>query len=381
MAKKKRFVRKGVYLPMLAVVVILTCIGLVMVFSASYNSIAIRSDTASVFSGVKWQALVAAVGFILIFFMSKLDYHFFAKPRVLTTGFVIAIILLIAVFFCPSVYDAHRWISHKSLPVTFQSSEFAKFVGIIYAAVYTSKNKWWYRSLNDWIRLLLPIGVIGVLIIAEPDLSTTLCYLGAVTIILLVSGMPIRFFVIALCAMAALIPVMIAIKGYQSRRFAAWLHAWDDPKDVGYQVVQSLYAIGDGGLFGVGLGNSKQKITHLPMSDTDYIFAIICEEFGFVGAVIVVLLYVAFAFFGIKIAMEAADKFGAYLAAGITTIIVLQAFVNMGVATNALPSTGLTLPFISKGASSLLIMLWASGMLLSISAYKKRPDSALKEQK
>lgn len=380
MAKKKRFVRKGVYLPMLAVVVILTCIGLVMVFSASYNGIAIRSDTASVLSGVKWQAVSAAAGFLLILIMCKTDYHFFAKPRVLWSGLIIAVILLVAVFFCPSVYDAHRWISHKSLPVTFQSSEFAKFTGIIYAAVYTSNNKWWYRSFNDWVRLLLPVGIIGVLIIAEPDLSTTLCYLGAITIILLVSGMPIKFFIIALCVMGALVPVMIAIKGYQSRRFEAWLHAWDDPKDVGYQVVQSLYAIGDGGLFGVGLGNSKQKITHLPMSDTDYIFAIICEEFGFVGAVIVVMLYIAFAFFGIKIAMEAADKFGAYLASGITSIIVLQAFVNMAVATNVAPSTGLTLPFISKGASSLLIMLWAAGILLSISAYKKRPGSALKER-
>lgn len=380
MAKKKRFVRKGVYLPMLAVIVILTCIGLVMVFSASYNSIAIKSDTASILSGVKWQAVAAAIGFIAIFVMSKWDYHFFAKPRVLTSGFVLAIILLVAVFFCEPVYDAHRWISHDSLPVTFQSSEFAKFVGIIYAAVYTSKNKWWYRSLNDWIRLLLPVGAIGVLIIAEPDLSTTMCYLGAITIIMYVSGMPVKFLIMAICAIGALIPVMIVIKGYQSRRFMAWLHAWDDPKDVGYQVVQSLYAIGDGGLFGVGLGNSKQKITHLPMSDTDYIFSIICEEFGFVGAAIVVLLYIAFAFFGIKIAMEAADKFGAYLASGITTIIVLQAFVNMGVATNVLPSTGLTLPFISKGASSLVVMLWASGILLSISAYKKRPDSALKER-
>ena len=169
-----------------------------------------------------------------------------------------------------------------------------------------------------------------------------------------------------------LIPIMIATVGYQSRRFEAWLHAWDDPKDVGFQIVQSLYAIGDGGMFGVGLGNSKQKITHLPMSDTDYIFSIVCEEFGFVGATIVIGLYVAFAFFGIKIAMEASDSYGAYLAAGITSLIVLQAFINMGVATNVLPSTGITLPFISKGASSLGVMLCATGALLSVSAYKPR---------
>ncbi len=381
MAAKKKFVRKGICLPMLVIVIILTCIGLVMVFSASYNSIAISSQTKSLFSGVKFQAIVAVMGFIIIFVMTRMDYHFFAKPRVLKTGYFLAIILLIAVFFCPSVYDAHRWISHKSISFTFQSSEFAKFMGIIYAAYYTSENKWWYRSLNDWVRLLVPVGIIALLIIAEPDLSTTMCYLGAITIIMFISGMPAKYLVFAICAIGALIPVMIVIKGYQSRRFSAWLHAWDDPGDVGYQVVQSLYAIGDGGLFGVGLGNSKQKITHLPMSDTDYIFSIICEEFGFVGGVIVVLLYVAFAYFGIRIAMEAPDRFGSYLAVGITTIIVLQAFINMGVATNILPSTGLTLPFISKGASSLGIMLWASGLLLCISSYKPRKKEEYRKYK
>ena len=129
-------------------------------------------------------------------------------------------------------------------------------------------------------------------------------------------------------------------------------------------------------MFGVGLGNSKQKITHLPMSDSDYIFSIICEEFGFVGAAIVVGLYLAFAIFGIKVALEASDSFGAYLATGVTCLIVLQAFINMGVATNVLPSTGITLPFISKGATSLGIMLCATGLLLSVSAYKpKKPDT------
>ena len=183
---------------------------------------------------------------------------------------------------------------------------------------------------------------------------------------------PIHVHFMGIGGIAALIPIMIAVTGYQGRRFESWLHAWNDPKDAGYQVVQSLYAIGDGGLFGVGLGNSKQKITHLPMSDTDYIFSIICEEFGFVGGALVVGLYLAYAYFGIKIAMEAEDSFGAYLAVGVTSLVVLQAFINMGVATNVLPSTGITLPFISRGATSLGIVLCATGLLLSVSARKKR---------
>ena len=224
--------------------------------------------------------------------------------------------------------------------------------------------------------MLLPIGILAVMIIVEPDLSTTMCLLGAVVIVMFVSGMQWQWLVGGIVGIGALVPLMISITGYQGRRLDAWLHAWDDPKDVGYQVVQSLYAIGDGGLFGVGLGNSKQKITHLPMSDTDYIFSIICEEFGFVGAALVVGLYIAFAFFGIKIAMEASDSFGAYLAAGVTTLIVLQAFINMGVATNVLPSTGITLPFISKGATSLGIMLCGTGILLSVSGRKPRKQES-----
>ena len=367
---KKKMVRKGICLPLMLITIILTCIGLVMVLSSSYNSILIKSSDASYLNSYKTQAAVAAVGIVCMFFIARMDYHFFAKPTVLITGFVVSCALLIAVFFFPDVYDAHRWIVIGNL--TLQPSEIAKFMGVFYAAYYTSTKKWWYRSLKDWMGLLLPIVLLAGLIIVEPDLSTTMTFLGSVVVIMFVSGMQWKWLVGAIGAIGMLIPIMIATVGYQSRRFEAWLHAWDDPKDVGFQIVQSLYAIGDGGMFGVGLGNSKQKITHLPMSDTDYIFSIVCEEFGFVGATIVIGLYVAFAFFGIKIAMEASDSYGAYLAAGITSLIVLQAFINMGVATNVLPSTGITLPFISKGASSLGVMLCATGALLSVSAYKPR---------
>ncbi len=378
----RKAVRSGICLPLVLITIILTCIGLVMVLSSSYNSAVLSTNAdkaglAEIFAPVKWQAAVAVIGIFAMFILSRMDYHFFKKPHVLWSAYIIAVIALIAVFAFNPINNARRWIRFGSF--TVQSSEIAKFVAIIFVSSFVSTNKWWYKSMQDWMRLLVPIGIIAVLILAEPDLSTTICLLASVVIIMFISGMPWRYLLAGVGGIAALIPVMIAIKGYQSRRFQAWLGAWSDPKDVGYQVVQSLYAIGDGGLFGVGLGNSKQKITHLPMSDTDYIFSIICEEFGFIGAILVIGLYIGYAYYGYKIAMEARDSMGTYLATGVTTLVVLQAFINMAVATNVFPSTGITLPFISRGAASIGIMLAATGLLLSVSAYKAR-DNMLKDE-
>ncbi len=370
MANKKKYVYRGMCLPLIFITITLTCIGLVMVLSASYNKSLLANNDNSYLDDIKFQAIVAVIGVICMLVIGKLDYHHLQKPSWIITGFIGCIVLLISVFAFDPTYDSYRWIRLSSF--TFQPSEIAKFMVIIYTAFYTSTKKWWYRSFKDWLGLLLPVGFICALIISEPDLSTTMCLLFSVVVVMFVSGMQWKWLLGGIAGVVALVPLMISITGYQGRRLDAWLHAWDDPKDTGYQVVQSLYAIGDGGMFGVGLGNSKQKITHLPMSDTDYIFSIICEEFGFIGAILVIGLYVAFAYFGIKIAMEATDSFGAYLAVGVTSLIVLQAFINMGVATNVLPSTGLTLPFISKGATSLGIMLCATGLLLSVSARKPR---------
>ncbi len=375
MAKKGKYVYKGMSLPIVFIAITLACIGIVMVFSTSYNAALLSTQGKSYYSEVIMQIAVGIVGIICMFVMARLDYHILLDKRILTVGYFACVALLVAVFFFEPVRDSYRWIR---LPFfTIQSSEFAKYMSIIYVSYYTSTRKWWYRNILDWIKLLVPIGVFAVLILLETDLSTTLCILGAVVVIMFVSGMQWSLLIGAFGVIGILIFV-IAVTGYQGDRFDSWLRAWSDPRDNGYQVVQSLYAIGDGGLFGVGLGNSKQKITHLPMSDTDYIFSIICEEFGFLGALLVVGLYLAFAFFGIKVAMEAADTFGAYLATGITSIIVLQAFINMAVATNVIPSTGITLPFISNGATSLGIVLVATGLLLSVSARKRRKPKETK---
>lgn len=378
MARKS--VRSGICLPLMLITIILTCVGLVMVLSSTYSSQLIASKAenpglSTIIGGVKTQGLVAIVGFICMYFISKLNYHIFTRQSLMKGLYAVTILGLGLVFVFGSINDSHRWIDLKVL--TIQPSEIGKFVGILYTSAFTYKHKWWYKSLNDCVRLFAPLGLIGVLILAEPDLSTTLCYCATIFIILFISGMPKKWLIIMAMGIIALIPIMILLTKYQAKRFDAWLHAWDDPKGTGYQVVQSLYAIGDGGLFGVGLGNSKQKITHLPMSETDYIFSIICEEFGFVGAVLVIGLYIAFACFGFKIAFEAKDILGRNIATGITSLITMQAFINMAVATNVLPSTGLTLPFVSKGASSLGIMLVMVGFLLSVSAYKAKDNIPL----
>ncbi len=360
---------QGIYLPLMFVAILLTCAGIVMVLNSTYNSTLIHSPTASYIKTVATQAGMGLVGILVMFVFSRVDYHIFLSFRTLVVEYLIAIVLLVLVFRGEGVRDSHRWVEVGGF--TFQSSEFAKIIGVLYTAFFINKNKKWYTKLGTWISLFLPLGLMILLIYKEPDLSTTICFCVAICAILFVNETP--WYVLTVCALGVVGIFLLKLftgEGYHGDRFVSWLHAWDDPQDKGYQVIQSLYAIGDGGLFGVGIGNSKQKISHLPMSDTDYIFSIVCEEFGFIGALVLIGLYVAYMIFGIKIAMEAYDREGVCVATGLTMLVSFQAFVNMGVATNVMPSTGLTLPFISKGASSLLMTLASTGILLSISSYR-----------
>ena len=260
-----RYAYRGMCLPLVFIAITLACIGIVMVFSTSYNSALLSTQKTSVFKEVIVQAAVGLLGIICMFVIAKMDYHLLNNRKLLEFGYWAVVALLLLVFCFPAVRDSHRWIK---LPFcTIQSSEFAKYMSVICVSCYTARQKWWYTNIKDWGKLLAPIALYALLILLETDLSTTLCILGAVVVIMFVSGMQWRFLLGAVAALGVLI-FFIAVTGYQGERFDSWLKAWEDPKNSGYQVVQSLYAIGDGGLFGVGLGNSKQKITHLPMSDT-----------------------------------------------------------------------------------------------------------------
>lgn len=370
MAKRKKYEYTGICLPLVFITALLTLVGIVMVLSATYNMTLISSKKGDYLGAITSQGIAAGAGFLVMLLLGRLDYHILKNKFCLLVACVAVGGMLLWALFDKPVNNAHRWIWITE-NFSFQPSEFAKFLAVICTARYVAYKKEWYKQKISFLALGIPLALLAGLVIIEPDLSTTMCLLGAVVVVLFVAGLPKWIVAIGVGGIGLLVPMMITFTKYQGDRIQAWLHAWDDPKDVGYQVVQSLYAIGDGGLFGVGIGNSKQKITHLPMSDTDYIFSIICEEFGFVGGVLVIGLYIAYAYFGVKIAMEACDKFGAYLATGVTALIILQAFINMGVATNVLPSTGLTLPFVSRGATSLAVMLCGTGILLSVSGRRR----------
>jgi len=374
---KTRVYRRGISYPLLFVILLLVCIGLVMVLSSTYTGLLLKDkDSISLF---QQQVIVAVAGVIFMLVASKIDYHAYNSINVVRFALLATVLALGAVFLFHARNGAHRWIEIGSF--TIQPSEIAKFTMVIWLSYYLSKYKWWYKSLKSWAIAVAPVGLMAAMILAEPNLSTTLCFIAAATVILFIAGMQ-KWLIGGVVGLGAgLILLMCTVTGYQSDRIVAWLHPWENMGDKSYQVVQSLFALGDGGLFGVGLGNSKQKIIHLPESDTDYIFSIISEEFGFIGAIVVLILYGAFIYYGIKTAIEANDTYGSYLAAGITGVVAIQVLVNVGVVTNSIPSTGVTLPFISRGATSLGVFMAAMGILLSISAYGRRSKPTQKKEK
>lgn len=351
------------------VLVLLICLGVLMVFSSTYPSMIIKDKAAT--SEFAEQAIGAAVCIAGIFLIARIDYRMLYNKNLIALLLIIVGGLLVAVFFFPDINGAHRWI--KIFGFSLQPSEFAKFGLMLFLAYYCANNRDWYKSLKTWLLPWFVILPYVGLVLAEPNLSTTLVGLLLPCVIMLfIAGMQKIFFFLALGGAGAGALYMVLFTSWRAGRFGAWLDPWSDPRDTGYQIIQSLYALGDGGLFGVGLGNSRQKILHLPYADTDYIFSVIGEEFGFIGAILVILLFLALILFGIRTAMGAPDLFGAYLAAGITVVIALQTFVNIAVVTNSIPSTGVTLPFVSRGLSSLFAFSMGGGVLLSISAYSKR---------
>ncbi len=368
--RKKEFVKGGVSFPLLLVTITLILIGVVMVFSSTYVSTVLSGHEG--YRNAVQHTIVAVVCIILICVGNKyFNYRWLNQRNVVLVGVAGTIGLLCLVFLFPARNDAHRWIEIGGF--TLQPSEIAKFMAVIYMAYFASHNRYWYSNVKTWICYFVPSVFFAVLIVREPNLSTTLiCILAPAIIMAFISGLHLGWAAAGGIAAVAFGIYMIFFTDWRAGRLQAWLDPWIDPKDTSYQIVQSLYALGNGGLFGVGLGNSKQKISYLPMKDTDYIFAIIAEEFGFVGAALVIILYAVFVLFAIKVALNAPDAFGCFLASGITVIVALQAIVNIAVVTNAIPSTGVTLPFISRGTSSLLCFSGGAMILLNISRYSRR---------
>ena len=372
----KRFFRladKGTRMdmPLLWITLALLIFGLIMLYSASYvKGLYERGDS---FHYIKDQAFFAAAGLLVMFAFAKLDYHIWRRYTLF--ALVVTYILLILVFFMPAINYANRWIIIPGL-VTFQPSEIAKFVVILIFADWVQRfGKEKMRTVKyGVIPFLLLLGSFAGLIIVEPHISATIiiCLIGA--IMMWVGGTDERFFLVGvlLVVLAIAMAYFLNPAGLWDRamsRIISWQNPESDLQGSGYQSYQSLLAIGSGGLFGLGLGNSRQKHLHLPEPQNDFIFAVICEELGFIGGMLVIILFLALLLRGMYIAFKAKDKFGAMLVVGVVSQISIQAFLNIAVATNTIPNTGISLPFFSEGGTSLLMILAEMGIVLSVSRY------------
>ncbi len=348
-------------------VLILAGFGLVMVFSASYiTSLESRGDA---FFFLRRQAFWILVGFMGMFFTSGISYW---KWRKLAPALLILNFLLLLMVFIPGlgikVNEARRWIGVGGFQI--QPAEFTKMALIIFSAAFLSKKS--IRMDNFWNSSFIPLFVTGLsflLILGQPDLGTGLAIVAVVGMIIFAAGIPFKqLFYLAITSFPVILYLALS-EDYRMKRIFSFLDPWADPLDTGYHIIQSLYALGPGGLFGVGLGRSRQKLYYLPEPQNDFIFAIIGEELGFLGAVTIMLLFFILFWRGFKTSLMAPDTFGSLLAAGITGMITIQALINIGVVTGSIPVTGINLPFISAGGSSIFFSMCLIGILMNISRY------------
>lgn len=353
-------------------VYMLVIIGIIMVFSSSYSYTLVNMNDGYYY--LKRILVWATVGTFAMSFFSKVNYWNWSKYANL--AFIVSIILLIAVLTPLGITRnyATRWLGiGKTL--TFMPSEVAKFASIIFISTSISRKKERMQSFTQGILpYLLIMGLYFGLIYAQPDFSTAFVVVVMIFAMVFVGGMKLSHFIgLAGAGFAGLSTMLIAIflsgKGYKAKRITSFLDPWKDPSDTGFQVIQSLLAIGTGGIFGRGLGRSVQKHFYLPEPQNDFIFAIIAEELGFIGGMTVILLFMILIWRGIKIAMNAPDIQGCVMATGVITMIAVQVMINIAVATSSMPVTGMPLPFISYGGSSLVIFMSAIGIVLNISKH------------
>ncbi len=354
-------------LPFLILVLTLVAFGLIMLYSASYAVALYRMDDA--YAYIRPQLLFAVVGLAAMGVASRVDYHIFHKLAwPLMAG---SVVLLIVVLFMPEYNGCKRWIVIPGIG-TLQPSEIAKFAIVLTFAHIISVN---YAQMKTFRVGVLPfallLGVVSVLMLLEPHLSGTLVILGLGAVLMFVGGTGLKWFAFAatggVAAIAAVVVAVPDLVPYATDRLSSWIDPFADPLGDGHQTIQSLYAIGSGGATGLGLGNSRQKHLYVPEPQNDFIFSIVCEELGFIGALFVILLFVFLLLRGITIAVRASDKFGALLVVGFVIQVTLQAALNIAVVTNTIPNTGISLPFFSSGGTSLMMLLGEMGIVLSVS--------------
>jgi cell division protein FtsW len=348
----------------------LCLIGAVMVFSAS--AMTAREEYGNGYTFLIRQVLWIAIGIAGMFGLMNLDYRKLRQPRIIFTALSVTLFLLIAVFFLDRSHATHRWI--RLGPLSLQPSELAKLVVILYLAWFIElRRSPCGFAINDPLHSLAPmlgtvLLVVG-LVVAEPDLGTA-CMISLIAFVMLfVSGLSLRWVSVGVIATLPVIYLLIVRVPYRLERMKTFFSPGADPQGHGFQLLQSLIAVGSGGFTGVGLMESHQKLFFLPEAHTDFIFSVICEEVGYLGAVVVLGLFAFYGWRGFSASMRAPDTFGRLLGTGITTMVVGQALINLSVVLGLMPTKGIPLPFISYGGSSLLGMLLATGVLLNISQH------------
>jgi cell division protein FtsW len=347
--------------------------GLVMVYSASSNIATNKFGTSSYY--FLNQLKYAGVGLFFLIVLMKMHYHVWQKPKILLILLATCLLMLLVVFTQSKVNGAHRWLHFGS--ASFQPSEIAKLVGLMFVAWYLQKYE---SEINQPIRRLLPlalvIGLFAALIAKEPDLGQALCLSLIVAILLFVAGLSWHYFAGAFALAIPALYFLITQHAYRLERIQAFIDPSKDPLDTGYQITQSLIAVGSGGIFGLGLGAGRQKLSFVPEISSDFIFAVIGEEIGLIGTALVVLAFLVYFYRGIRIALRSHDRFGFYLGMGITLMVVLQGFINISMVLSLMPTKGIALPFMSQGGSSLLLNMMATGVLLNLSYQNKLAEAA-----
>lgn len=366
--KKKTAVKERgkIDITFLSIVLILLTIGLVMLFSSSYAySYANYGDS---YKFIIRQSAFAALGVVAMLIISKIDYHFWRKFTWIV--FFVTIAMLIFLLIVPPMVDGmavKRWIVLG--PVNFQPSEFAKFAIILLFSSLIAANQKLMKDIKFIGFLVAVLGITCLFVMLEPHLSATVLIFAIGVVLLIIGGLPKLYIILgSVLAGGGFALILFGnVIGYSSDRITYWRDPWAAPLAEGFQTIQSLLAIGSGGIFGRGIGQSRQKYLWVPEPHNDFIFSITCEELGLVGAMVIICLFAVLVWRGFTIAMRSSDKFGSLLAIGLTFQVGLQAMLNIWVVTNTIPNTGISLPFFSYGGTSLLILLAEMGIVLSVS--------------
>lgn len=351
------------------IILSLLSLGLIMVYSASAVWADYRFDDSFYFA--KRQLLFALIGVIAMFFIMNVDYWTWRSWAKIILIVCFALLILVLIPGIGTVRNGSQsWIGVGAFSI--QPSEFMKLAMIIFLSKYLTENQKKITSFRKGLgpTLALVFTAFGIIML-QPDLGTGTVMVGTCIIMIFVAGARLSHFVgLGLLGIAGFVALVISAP-YRIARITSFIDPWQDPLGSGFQIIQSLYAIGPGGLFGLGLGQSRQKFFYLPEPQTDFIFAILAEELGFIGGSLVLLLFALLLWRGIRIALNAPDLYGSFLAVGIISMIAVQVMINIGVVTGLMPVTGITLPFFSYGGSSLTLMLVAVGVLLNISRYAR----------